>query len=150
MQEINTRIKKYIAFILIAIISFFCIFSHIDNSCSIHSIDNNVAAYKSASEVCTSSALSNGDIKTPDSRSIVGINIMSCAGSGTQFTRNRQNVKGFEEFLDCAAVCSLPHTAAVLSLIPVLISRSELTPRYVVVVYLHLCDGEKPSLLSHL
>lgn len=51
--------------------------------------------------------LKAGDIKTPDANRIIEANIVYNVRTGEQLTRSRQNVKGFEELLDCAGVLFL-------------------------------------------
>lgn len=149
MPRINDGRKNFIAFILIIILSFLCVCSHSDHSCSVHTGHTEHADGIQLSENHDKSSLERGDIKTPDANRIIEANIVYNVRTGEQLTRSRQNVKGFEELLDCAGVHSLMQTAFMSAYIPVLITRGELTPRYVIVVYLHLCDGKKSVLLSH-
>lgn len=149
MPRINDGRKKFIAFILIIILSFLCVCSHSDHSCCVHTGHTEHAEGIQLSENHAESSLESRDIKTPDANRIIEANIVYNVRTGEQLTRSRQNVKGFEELLDCAGVHSLMQTAFMSAYIPVLITRGELTPRYVIVVYLHLCDGKKSVLLSH-
>lgn len=149
MPRINEERKKFIAFILIIILSFLCVCSHSDHSYIAHTGHTANAESIQLSEYHAESSLESGDIKTPDANRIIEANIVYNVRTGEQLTRSRQNVKGFEELLDCAGVHSLMQTAFMSAYIPVLITRGELTPRYVIVVYLHLCDGKKSVLLSH-
>ena len=149
MPRINDGRKKFIAFILIIILSFLCVCSHSDHSCSVHTGHTANAEGTQLSENHAESSLESGNIKTPDANRIIEANIVYNVRTGEQLTRSRQNVKGFEELLDCAGVHSLMQTAFMSAYIPVLITRGKLTPRYVIVVYLHLCDGKKSVLLSH-
>ena len=149
MPRINDGRKKFIAFILIIILSFLCVCSHSDHSCSVHTGHTEHAKGIQLSENYDKSSLERGDIKTPNANRIIEANIVYNVRTGEQLTRGRQNVKGFEEFLDCVGVHSLMKTAFMSAYIPVLITRGELTLRYVIVVYLHLCDGKKSVLLSH-
>lgn len=149
MPRINEGRKKFIAFILIIILSFLCVCSHSDHSCNAHAGHTEHAEGIQLSENHAESSLESGDIKTPDANRIIEANIVYNVRTSEQLTRGRQNVKGFEEFLDCADLYSLMQTIFMSAYIPVLITRGELTPRYVIVVYLHLCDGKKSVLLSH-
>ena len=149
MPRINEGRKKFIAFILIITLSFLCVCSHSDHSCSVHTSHTEHAEDIQLSENHDESSLESGDIKTPDANRIIEANIVYNVKTGEQLTRSRQNVKGFEEILDCASVHSLMQTAFMSAYIPVLITKGELTPRYVIVVYLHLCDGKKSVILSH-
>lgn len=149
MQGINGGRKKFIAFILITILTFLCVCSHSDHLYNICTGHTEHAENIQLSEILTEASLENGDIKTPDANRIIAANIVYNIGTGEQLTRSRQNVKGFEELLDCAGVYSLMQTTSMSTHIPILITKGELTPRYVIVVYLHLCDGKKSVLLSH-
>ena len=149
MPRINEERKKFIAFILIIILSFLCVCSHSDHSYIAHTGHTEHVEGIQLSEYHAESSLENRDIKTPDANRIIEANIVYNVRTGEQLTRSKQNVKGFEELLDCAGVHSLMQTALMSAYIPVLITRGELTPRYVIVVYLHLCDGKKSVLLSH-
>ena len=149
MPRINDGRKKFIAFILIIILSFLCVCSHSDHSCSVHTGHTANAEGTQLSENHAESSLESGNIKTPDANRIIEANIVYNVRTGEQLTRSRQNVKGFEELLDCASLYSLMQTAFMSAYIPILITRGELTPRYMIVVYLHLCDGKKSVLLSH-
>lgn len=149
MQGINGGRKKFIAFILITILSFLCVCSHSDHPCSVRTSHTGRADSIQLSELHAESSLESGDIKTPDADRIIKANIAYNVRTGEQLTRSRQNVKGFEKLLDCAGVYSLLQTAFMSAYIPILIIKGELTPRYVVVVYLHLSDGKKSVLLSH-
>lgn len=146
MPRINDGREKFIAFILIIMLSFLCVCSHSDHS---YNIRTDQAEGIQLSENHAESSLESRDIKTPDANRIIETNIVYNVRTGEQLTRSRQNVKGFEELLDCAGVHSLMQAAFMSAYIPVLITRGELTPRYVIVVYLHLCDGKKSVLLSH-
>ena len=126
-----------------------CVYSHSNHSCSVYTGHTEHAEGIQLSENHAESSLESGDIKTPDANRIIEANIVYNARTGEQLTRSRQNVKGFEELLDCASLYSLMQTAFMSAYIPILITRGELTPRYVIVVYLHLCDGKKYVLLSH-
>ena len=121
----------------------------ISKSCIAHTGHTANAEGIQLSENHDKSSLEGGDIKTPDANRIIAANIAYNVRTNEQLTRSRQNVKGFEELLDCAGVHSLMQTAFMSAYIPFLITRGELTPRYVIVVYLHLCDGKKSVLLSH-
>lgn len=149
MQGINGGRKKFIAFILITILSFLCICSHSDHSCNGRTSHTERTDSIQLSEIHSESSLESGDIKIPDANRIIEANIACNIRTGEQLTRSRQNVKGFEELLDCAGVYSLMQTAFMSAYIPILVTKGELTPRYVVVVYLHLSDGKKSVLLSH-
>ena len=149
MPRINEGRKKFITFILIITLSFLCVCSHSDHSCSVHTGHTANAEGTQLSEYHAESSLESRDIKTPDANRIIEANIVYNVRTGEQLTRSRQNVKGFEELLDCADVHSLMQTAFMSAYIPVLIIRGELTPRYMIVVYLHLCDGKKSVLLSY-
>lgn len=149
MQGINDGRKKFIAFILITILTFLCVCSHSDHSCNIRTGQTEQAESIHLSEIHTESSLESGDIKTPDANRIIEANIVYNVRTGEQLTRSRQNVKGFEELLDCAGVYSLLQAAFMSAYIPILITKGELTPRYVIVVYLHLSDGKKSVLFSH-
>ena len=149
MPMINDGRKKFIAFILIIILSFLCVCSHSDHSYIAHTGHTANTEGIQLSENHAESSLESGDIKTPDANRIIEANIVYNVRTGEQLTRSRQNVKGFEELLDCAGLYSLMQTSFMSAYIQVLITRAELTPRYVIVVYLHLCDGKKSVLLSH-
>ena len=149
MQGINDGRKKFIAFILITILTFLCVCSHSEHLCNIRIGHADHADSILTSEIHAESSLESGDIKTPDANRIIEANIAYNVRTGEQLTRSRQNVKGFEELLDCAGVYSLLQTAFMSAYIPILITKGELTPRYVIVVYLHLSDGKKSVLFSH-
>lgn len=146
MQGINGGRKKFIAFILITILSFLCVCSHSDRLYNVHT---DHTEHTQISESYTKSSLESGDIKTPDANRLIEANIVSNIKTSEQLTRSRQNVKGFEELLDFAGVYSLLQTAFMSAYLSTLITQGELTPRYIVVVYIHLCDGKKSVLLSH-
>ncbi len=149
MYGINSGRKKFIAFILITILTFLCVCSHSDHFYNIRTNHTEHAESIQLSKVHAESSLESGDIKTPDANRIIETNIISNSRTGEQFTRSRQNLRGAEELLDCADSYSLMQTTSMSAYIPILIIRGELTPRYVIVVYLHLCDGKKSVLLSH-
>ena len=107
MPRINDGRKKFIAFILIIILSFLCVCSHSDHSCSVHTGHTANTEGTQLSENHAESSLESGDIKTPDANRIIEANIVYNVRTGEQLTRRRQNAKGFEELLDCAGVLFL-------------------------------------------
>lgn len=145
MQRVNGENKKFIAFILIVVLSFLCICSHGDHVYrygSAHSGD------VQASDVSADSSLSGDGIKKQDIGRIVEENIVSNVKTSEQLTRGRQNVRGAEEIMDFVGIYSLLQTKSMSAYIPILIAKGEQTPRYVVIVYLHLSDGKKSQIIS--
>lgn len=107
MPRINEERKKFIAFILIIILSFLCVCSHSDHSYIAHTGHTEHVEGIQLAEYHAESSLESGDIKTPDANRIIEANIVYNVRTGEQLTRSRQNVKGFEELLDCAGVLFL-------------------------------------------
>lgn len=71
MPKINDGRKKIIAFILIIFLSFLCVCSHSDHSCSLHTGHTEHVEGIQLSENHAESSLESGDIKTPDANRII-------------------------------------------------------------------------------
>lgn len=72
MPKINDGRKKIIAFILTIFLSFLCVCSHSDHSCSLHTGHTEHVEGIQLSENHAESSLESGDIKTPDANRIIG------------------------------------------------------------------------------
>lgn len=87
MPKINDGRKKIIAFILIIFLSFLCVCSHSDHSCSLHTGHTEHVEGIQLSENHAESSLESGDIKTPDANRIIEANIVYNVRTGEQLTR---------------------------------------------------------------
>lgn len=82
------------------------------------------------------SSLESGDIKTPDANRIIEANIVCNVRTSEQLTRSRQNVKGFEELLDCAGVLFLENNQTGNLIINPLLSSTDDLMKYMQIDFL--------------
>ena len=136
MPKINDGRKKFIAFILIIFLSFLFVCSHSDHSCSLHTDHTEHVEGIQLSENHAESSLESGDIKTPDANRIIEANIVYNVRTGEQLTRSRQNVKGFEELLDCAGVLFLENNQTGNLIINPLLSSTDDLMKYMQIDFL--------------
>ena len=87
MPRINDGRKKFIAFILIIILSFLCVCSHSDHSCNAHAGHTEHTEGIQLSENHAESSLERGDMKPPDANRIIKANIVYNVRTSEQLTR---------------------------------------------------------------
>lgn len=134
----QTNGDKLIVMIVIFAMTILCTFSH--QSSPKWQTDTTISDTWS-----TTSMLTGGFSKRVDGSKILESRLTATVKAAEEVTRSRQTGRNSRVVLDTALSFQLKQAGSMSAYIPFILVRSELTPRYSVIAYLHLSDGEKSS-----
>lgn len=137
MRRFQTGSNKFIVVIVIFAMTILCTFSHQSSQ----EWENSVTA----SSQSTATVLTRGFSKKVDGSKILESRLTATVKAAEEVTRSRQTGRNSRVVFDTAFSFQLKQAGSMSAYIPFILVRSELTPRYSVIAYLHLSDGEKSS-----
>lgn len=134
----QTNGNKFIVIAVIFAMTLLCTFSHQGGN------EEQYVTAVSASR-STASILTGGFSKKVNGSKILESRLTATVKAAEEVTRSRQTGRNSRVVFDTACSFQLKQAGSMSAYIPFIFVRSELTPRYSVIAYLHLSDGEKSS-----